>query len=111
MIPREIVLRKILKELSDMLLKCGDPQGPEVAQAAAGSEEQLISFLASNELWGGSGSVADQAGLVGGVRSETRRKIEDILIMLGEEQLEAGIANVRTAKWLQVFIEWRKSGI
>ena len=56
--------------------------------------EGIKSFLTSNSLWGGPGSVADQAGIDGG--REARRKIEDLLIPLGEFQISVGVVNPRT---------------
>jgi hypothetical protein len=50
-----------------------------------------VAFLSSNELWGGAGSIADQAGLDHGRAG--RRLIEAVLIQLGETQLARGIAN------------------
>ncbi len=71
--------------------------------------EAINSFLTSNSLWGGAGSVADQAGIDGG--REARRKIEGLLIPLGEFQISLGVVNPRTKSWVEVFKEWEKNNI
>jgi hypothetical protein len=76
-----------------------------VEDAMTGSQAGLDAFLASNELWGGSGSIADGAG--GGQRSEGRRRIERILIQLGKEQMRTGNLNPRT----EMFSKWQEEGI
>ena len=70
-------------------------------QAIEGPDEGLGAYLVSNELWGGSGSVADQAGITGS--ESTRRSIEKRLVELGEMQIAAGMVNPRTAGWVQAF--------
>jgi hypothetical protein len=82
-----------------------------------GSEEALSSFLISNELWGGSGSVADSgfaydwknADLPN--REENRAALERLMIKLGRLQIAAGHVNVRTQMWVEAFEQWRDSGI
>ncbi len=80
-----------------------------VAQALAGSETELAAFLVSNELWGGAGSIADEAGMGGG--RGARRAIEKALVRLGDEQIRAGTVNRRTRMWVETFGEWDRKGI
>jgi hypothetical protein len=61
-------------------------------------------------LWGGSGSIADQAGLALG-RRDGRRRIEQALIALGEEQIRTGHVNIRTAPWVGTFKDWQARGL
>jgi len=70
------------------------------------SQAGLDAFLASNELWGGSGSIADCAG-GGGRRSEVRR----VLIQLGKEQMRADYVNPRTEVWVTTFSKWDELAI
>jgi hypothetical protein len=67
-------------------------------------------FLVSNELWGGAGSIADQAGLGSG-RGSNRLDIENALISLGRRQLSIGKANLRTDMWVSTFESWAAHGI
>ncbi len=84
-------------------------QAAVVEDAVSAAGDVLDVFLISNELWGGSGSIADQAGVA--LRREDRRKIEHALVELGKEQIKAGKVNRRTAMWVSVFAEWEKAGI
>lgn len=81
-----------------------------VSKSASGSRYGLEEFLRSNELWGGSGSIADQAGMRSG-RTKGTRNIERALINLGELQMSLGINNQRTASWVEVFKSWADDGI
>ena len=78
-------------------------------EAATGSDEQLVAYLKSNELWGGSGSIADQAGL-SAKTEHTRRSIEKRLVELGDMQVAAGILNPRTSMWAEAFRARPRSG-
>ena len=105
-------LREKLHDLAAALRGGGEASLAQAAEsAAAGDDEQLKAFLTSNDLWGGSGSIADQAGIGTGGRSPQRKKIEAVLVALGQEQLQAGITNVRTEMWVSAFQEWKQSGI
>jgi hypothetical protein len=46
----------------------------------AGSEEELWAFLTSNELWGGAGSLADQALMRSSTRTVDRQALERLLV-------------------------------
>src|SRR5689334_4356867 len=65
-------------------------------------------FLPPNELWGGAGSIADEAGV--GRGRGLRGKVESALVQLGEEQLRTRLVNPRTATWVAAFKRWRQEG-
>ena len=101
-----------MKTLAKLLIDSGDKGLAAMVNAAAsGTDEELNVFLTSNELWGGAGSVADQAGMNDGLRTNVRRSIERAMIELGEEQIRLAQANVRTASWVAAFKKWAKDGI
>lgn len=102
-------IEQLFGELVAFLEKHGEPSLAQAASLSA-AEGRLDEFLRSNELWGGSGSIADQAGLKSG-RTNGTREIEQALIALGEEQIRQGIVNPRTVDWVKAFTEWRKLGI
>ena len=99
-------VRDKLQELALALGQAGETKFADaVGKAAVSTDEELRSFLTSNELWGGAGSIADQAG-VQGERSGHRRRIEAALVSLGREQAEAGCVNARTSMWVEAFEQW-----
>ena len=104
-------LRLTVRRLADALCAHG---GPEFAAGAyvslEGSDEELKAFLVSDGLWGGAGSLADQAGLTG-LRDDNTRAIERALADLGEEQMRAGIVNVRTEAWVNAFRRWQRDNL
>ncbi len=103
-------LRESLRRLALALGECEQHAlAAMVELAAKGSDTEMEAFLKSNDLWGGSGSVADQAGLPGG--REARRRVESALIELGQAQVTSGVVNVRTEPWVAAFLEWRAHGI
>lgn len=109
--PQHPTLRKLLDRLADALRQCGDDDYLAViTNALSTPDESLVAFLTSNALWGGSGSIADQAGLALG-RRDGRRRIEQALIELGSEQIRAGHVNIRTASWVETFKEWHARGL
>lgn len=65
-------------------------------------------YLVSNDLWGGAGSVADQALLN---FPEATAQLERLLIRLGRVQMSLGRVNVRTEMWVTVFEKWQAEGI
>ena len=69
----------------------------------------VIAFLKSNNLWGGSGSIADQA--CGTDRNPTRLELERVLIDLGKWQIGARMTNPRTGSWVDAFEHWAAHGI
>jgi hypothetical protein len=109
--PQSLPLRELLARLADALGQCGDDDYVAVVtNALASPDESVVAFLTSNELWGGSGSIADQAGLALG-RRDGRRRIEQALIALGKEQIRAGHVNIRTASWVDTFKDWEERGL
>jgi hypothetical protein len=105
-------LREHLVRLADVLEKHGDKSLAPVARtAAAATDQELDAFLVSNDLWGGPGSIADQAGMPDGKRTPGTREIEAALIQLGRQQVSAGKVNPRTAGWVATFEKWAASGI
>ncbi len=65
-----------------------------VETALSGAEDAMEAFLVSNELWGGPGSIADQAAY--GQEPEDLRQVERALTALGEVQIRVGKVNPRT---------------
>jgi hypothetical protein len=104
-------LRQELESVRDALVSAGDDDlAGLVSEALAGGDHSVRDFLVSDELWGGSGSVADQAGLATS-RDASRRAIEAALVRLGAAQIRAGVVNVRTAMWVDAFRSRQRDGI
>jgi len=104
-------VREHLKGIARLLRRNGEPVlALPLETATAGSDKVLNAFLVSDDLWGGAGSLADSA-LVQNGRREGRRRIEELLIALGEEQMRRGLTNVRTASWVAAFTKWRDAGV
>lgn len=80
-----------------------------VRSAIDGPESARIVFLKSNELWGGPGSIADQAGIESG--RSGRKVIESVLVDLGMKQIQAKVLNERTEMWVLAFHQWNNGGI
>src|SRR5262245_7207648 len=103
------MMRMHLESLAQLLRQHGEIERAAMVEAAiTGTEAALAAFLVSNELWGGSGSIADCAGGAG--RSERRLKIEDVLVQLGSEQMRSGSTNPRTEMWVTAFTAWKETG-
>jgi hypothetical protein len=99
-----------LERLQQVLAANHEPAWADmVGSVLAGPEDELRAFLESNDLWGGSGSLADMAGVER--ERAARRRIEWALIELGEAQLRTGVANQRTSMWVEAFRKWQSSGI
>jgi hypothetical protein len=98
-------IRDKLKQLLD-LLRSGNENYPanQIESALAGTDDELKSYITSNELWGGAGSVADQALIE---TRESRRRVEALLAELGELQMNTGVVNVRTEMWTTAFRQWQ----
>jgi hypothetical protein len=104
-------MRTYLEDLRAVLVSAGDSYCAGIVSDALASDEHAVRvFLLSNELWGGSGSIADQGGMEVR-RDDTRRTIEAALIRLGEAQVREGVVNSRTATWVRVFQSWQRQGI
>jgi len=95
--------REILSAMSEILER-HNASSDALFGALHGDDEKLWAYLISNDLWGGAGSVADQALLD---LPEERRKLDALMIRLGREQMRAGRVNVRTAGWVSAFEEWQ----
>lgn len=80
-----------------------------VARALAGSDAELETFLRSNDLWGGAGSIADQGFIEG--PHEVRLRGMRAMVALGNLQIERGVTNVRTAMWVRAFENWLNDGV
>ena len=101
------MVRDTLQEISALLERHKDSSNA-LAIALLGDEKKMWDYLVSNELWGGAGSVADQAVLE---FPDARRQLETLLIRFGREQMSLGRINVRTEMWVSAFEKWRAEGI
>ena len=105
-------LRQLLARLASVLEKHGNQSLAEATKAAAAApDDKLVAFLVSNDLWGGAGSIADQAGMPDGKRTAGTREVENALVELGRSQVTSGTVNPRTASWVATFEKWAASGI
>jgi hypothetical protein len=99
----------LLEQLREMLTSAGEhTYTQEIDQALSGDDAALVAFLTSNTLWGGAGSIADEAC---GSSRETKRPVEQLLATLGREQLRLGYANPRTEMWTSTFEQWHAQNI
>ena len=64
------------------------------------NDAELWDFVTSNSLWGGAGSIADQALLES---PDARGELEEILIRIGKAQQRLERVNVRTKMWVSFF--------
>jgi hypothetical protein len=71
-------MEEIRSKLNKLLVLLRNENKPklaaEIEEALLGTDEDVKAYVTSNELWGGSGSVADQA--LGAPRRELRRELE-----------------------------------
>lgn len=96
--------KALLKQLRDMLREGGEHRYAEQIETALTRDEDAIcSFLTSNELWGGAGSITDE-GLDSSKKA--RRALEQLLVKLGREQIALGRTNPRTLMWTSAFEQW-----
>ena len=103
-------MRDYLEELARALSEQGEDDLARTVRSVISSDDaNLDAFLVSNELWGGAGSIADQAGMTRG--RESRRSIEGALIRLGLAQIRAGRVNPRTPMWTEAFKKWQREGV
>jgi hypothetical protein len=105
-------IRATLSEMADMLER-GSERYEQLAAtwiraALSGSPQALDDFIVSNELWGGAGSIADQAFAS---EQTLRPRFEDLMIKLGRLQVEADRANLRTESWVGAFESWRDADL
>jgi hypothetical protein len=101
--------RSALQKLAEAMEQAEEHRFAAMIREQSDQEDRAcVAFLVSNELWGGAGSIADQAGMKG---RATRRGIEQVMIELGELQLKDGVTNPRTKVWTDVFKEWKSKGV
>lgn len=99
-------IRNILSKIRDLLRQGNDLECSELLQnAIQGDELVLKAFLNSNDLWGGAGSIADQALIDD---KDLRKELEALLIDLGKLQEKNGIINPRTRSWVNAFVLWKE---
>jgi hypothetical protein len=104
--------RNALSELAGILERYGEAHiASRVMVAASGTDVDLKSFLISNDLWGGPGSIADQGCLRSGERNSARRDLEGVLVRIGRWQIQRGCLNPRTGMWVKAFEKWAAAGI
>ena len=104
-------MREQLGQLKILLEQAEQPNLVQlVERALAGPDTSLDQFLVSNELWGGSGSIADSAGITAGGVQKLRKELEDKLIEIGRMQMQSGAVNPRTEMWVTTFEYWRDNG-
>jgi hypothetical protein len=101
------VIRKTLQEIFELLEK-HNASSNALDIALRGDEKILWDYLVSNELWGGAGSVADQALME---LPEDRKKLDALMIRLGREQMKIGRVNVRTEMWVSAFEKWQAENL
>jgi hypothetical protein len=79
-----------------------------IDKALVGDDDSIRAFLVSNELWGGSGSIADNCLLDA---PALRKRLMLLLIELGQAQTADDCLNVRTHMWVSAFQEWIDEGV
>lgn len=95
--------RKILLSLRDLLWSQDEHiYDKYINDALSGSEEEFWLYLESNELWGGAGSIADQA-CIG--NPEAQKELYRLFVELAKHQENAGRLNPRTMGWVSAFSE------
>lgn len=99
-------IRDEMADLMGVLRKSGDDHSAnEIEDALAGSEEDFWAFLVSNEVWGGSGFIADQGGVNGS--GGLRKEITAIMVRIGRMQMSENMVNPRTEMWVDAFEQWQ----
>jgi hypothetical protein len=101
------VIQKTLQEIFELLEK-HNVSSNALDIALRGDEKILWDYIVSNELWGGAGSVADQALME---LPEDRKKLDALMIRLGREQMKIGRVNVRTEMWVSAFEKWQAENL
>jgi len=79
----------------------------ELRSACATDWSKVQGLVSDLRLWGGMGSVADQAGC--DLSPDGRRRVNELLIRLYELLEDRGITDVRGASWVDTFRKWRDS--
>jgi hypothetical protein len=97
-------IRELLEDLIKLFMDCKATfRAQQIETAILKDDSGLREFLVSNDMWGGSGSVADDR-----VTDDTklRRKIENLMIQIGSIQMRNGFVNARTQMWVTAFKDW-----
>ena len=103
--------REILRQIGVILSASEDWYFANLISDALNSSDLVLAqFLTSNELWGGSGSIADSA-LSRKARDDQRREFERLMIQLGRLQIDASLMNVRTGMWTGAFSGWDRDNV
>lgn len=101
--------RQKLEEIKQLLDSGNETVYVELIESAIeGDDEALEVFLLSNELWGGSGSIADNCLLDD---PALRKRLMRSLIELGGAQMAEKKVNPRTRMWATTFQQWIDDGI
>ena len=109
--------RQIVLEIAALFERCYQHDQfyeDALLQAATLPDEEFTEFLKSNELWGGSGSLADSGFEYDDAHPTLKRhrgELEILMIQLGQRQMTAGLVNVRTGMWVKALEKWRDAGI
>ena len=99
-------IKSLLVILAELLRKGGNNAYANlVDEAFSSGNPKIEEFLVSNELWGGAGSISDQALLE---NKPFRKELEVLLIKLGRLQIAKDKVNVRTSMWVNAFEKWHK---
>lgn len=100
-------LQEVLMELS--VLTNGQPHISEflveLNEASVHNPKAVQSMVSDLRLWGGMGSVADQAGM--DLPPEKQQRVHELLIRLYELLEHQGITDARGASWVETFRHWR----
>jgi hypothetical protein len=99
-----VELRNHVTMLAKLFLEAGESRFAEdLRDALSRPDEDLLKHLGSNEVWGGSGSIADQAL----IDHPLRHDFELLMIELGRMLIALDEANPRTGMWIEAFEGWR----
>lgn len=99
-------IKDVLVKIKELMHTGNDQVYFEMIQKVLqGDDKELWVFLTSNDLWGGAGSIADQALIDD---KGLRKELEMLLIDLAVQQEKIGRLNPRTKSWADAFIAWSK---
>ena len=108
-----------LSELRSVCLEHGDRGSAtivaELLDLHANDRARFWDALASNTVWGGSGSIADQclvsSDLPDAERARGRRRVLRALVGIADEMISEGRVNVRTSMWADAFRGRLRDGV
>jgi hypothetical protein len=101
-------LRRLLLEIVALLTRGQEASRALRIEVATRDDQSLEAYLCSNDLWGGAGSIADEAIVSD---AALRAQLESLLIRLGNLQLASQVANPRTESWVRAFQSWQELGL